>query len=340
MRKFRMIKMLMCLGVLLAFLTLGVVYTIEGQVVARYQCPICLEDYSSESAARQCCRGSAGPGGGPTGTTAEEKGAAFGREIREKLKRLFSPSEKSLRQEEYDRKAEETWGPFVEELIREGMQSQKQLESDIQRIEQANATHLANAERSHDLMNYWNDAGFEAYRRSEWGKSLRYFRAAQQYAPDNPDIKHNSEKANKKVVEKAEKYFSSLKTALGIVNIAPHLLILHPDPYVRKEAQKSLARDTLKTVAEAASEFILSEHLNSQKLEPFNWESEKEKALRKQEAMRHSKYVAELFIKASTEAQYKYQEIDLSKQPNDKFIYIPTKKAISQLLEISFYGFK
>ncbi len=280
-------------------------------------------------------------GSSSTGTSdLEGKGAAFGREIREKIKRLFSPSEKSLQQEEFNKKSEEIWGPFVEKLIREGMQDQKQLESDIQRTEQVQAIRLANAELSHDLMNHWNDAGFEAYRQSRWGNSLRYFRAAQQYAPDNPDIKHNSEKAQKKVVEKAEKYFSSLKTALEIVQLSPHLLILHPDPYVRMEAHKALVKDTMKTVAEAAAKFILSEHLNDQKLEPFEWESEKEKALRKQEAMRHSKYVAELFVKASTEAQYKYQKLDLSKQPNDKPVHIPTEKAMSQLIEISFYGFK
>jgi hypothetical protein len=284
--------------------------------------------------------GDSGSGSGSGGSEAYEKGAAFGRELREKIKRLFGPSEKRLQQEEYDKHAEEKWGPFVEELIREGMQSQKQLESDIQQTKQAQAIRLADAGRSHDLMNHWNDAGFEAYHRSEWGKSLRYLRTAQQYAPDNPDIKHNSENAQKKVVEKAEKYFHSLKTALGIVNLTPHLLILHPNPYVRMEAHKALARDTMKTVAEAAAEFILSEHLNRQKLQPFKWQSEKEKSLRKQEAMRHSKYVAELFVKASAEAQYKYQKLDLSKHQSDKPISILPEKAMSQLIEISFYGFK
>lgn len=280
-------------------------------------------------------------GGGGGGTTdLESKGAAFGRELREKLKRLFGPSKKKLRQREYDKHAEKTWGPFVEELIREGKQSQKQLTSDIRQTAQAQAIRLADAERSHDLMNHWNDAGLDAYHQSEWGKSLRYFRIAQQYAPDNPDIKHNSEKAKKKVAEKAKEYFHSLKTALGIVNLTPHLLILHPDPYIRMEANKALARDTMKTVAEAVAEFIIAEHLNRQKLQPFKWESEKEKALRKQEAMHHSKYVAELFVKASAEAQYKYQKLDLSKHQSDKPISIPTEKAMSQLLEIGFYGFK
>jgi len=56
--------------------------------------------------------------------------------------------------------------------------------------------------------------------------------------------------------------------------------------------------------------------------------------------MHHAKYVAELFVKASAEAQYKYQKLDLSKHQSDKPISIPTEKAMSQLLEIGFYGFK
>lgn len=129
-------------------------------------------------------------------------------------------------------------------------------------------------------------------------------------------------------------YLSSVNTALELVSLTPSLLILHPSPHVRAEAQKGLVEATLKKVTEASAVFALNQQLRKGKLEPMRWDTEAEKERKRQEALRHSKEVDGLRLKAFQEAE---QQADALKETmlRSNVIGITPGPALSELLRMT-----
>ena len=188
--------------------------------------------------------------------------------------------------------------------------------------------------------NDWNDAGIAAYKGGNNGTALRYFRAATVYMPSDRDIQSNLSRAEKAVDKQAKDYLKSVQTALMIRSVSPKALLFHPDPNVRMHAQKELAKESMKKIAEASALFVTNHHLNRGKLERFKWEDPVKRAERKRAAEQNALMVEELKLKAFAEAHRKamaLQGVDVS---GGKTIRFGNGPAMKRLIELSRWGFK
>lgn len=198
----------------------------------------------------------------------------------------------------------------------------------------------ASAALRNEMGNNWSDAGISAYNNGEWGEALQYMRIAESYMPNNENIQNNIAITLTKAREEAKGYFSSLRTVLLIKSVSPKLLLFHPDPYVRMEAQKQLVKESIKKIAEASAIFIVNEHLNQGKLEPFKWETQQELEERKRIAAQHARWVEELKLQAFKEAHEKAMSLQSADLSDEKLIAIENGLAMRQLIELSYSGFQ
>lgn len=185
------------------------------------------------------------------------------------------------------------------------------------------------------MANNWNDEGVRAYKKGNRTAALRYFRAARTYMPEDDGIAKNLGKAESKVREQAKSYLASVATVLTIKSLSPKVLLFHPDPNVRMNAQKALAEESLKKIVEATSVFIYNEHLNRGQMEPFRWESAEERARRKRFAKQHAVLVNELMFEAFAENRVRVEQAYMQ----GDIIEIDTGPAMRQLLELTHHGF-
>lgn len=249
--------------------------------------------------------------------------------------------ERSERHEQ-ERREEERLQQQYHETVQNWNRIAREYEKDY-RAQQGRDTitrqeNLRRARRSAQVMHAWNDLGVEAYQAGDLGNAVTYFKAAQHISPGSPDVRHNLQRAESKLSAEAEGYLSSLQTALGIAGLWPHLLIFHPDPNIRAEANRQLARESMEKIAEAATTFVAEERLGGGKIEPFPWETEAERTARRQEAMDHARKVESLRLEALEEARSLAEALMVSESKED--IRIQTKPAMKQLLKVCISGFQ
>jgi hypothetical protein len=255
------------------------------------------------------------------------------------IKRWFRErKERYEREREEERRNEQEYKATVERWSQKVESNKEQYIADQERNAKVQRDNLLKARQTAEVMNAWNDIGIEAYRAGDWGNAITYFKAAHRYGPNSSDIQHNLQRAESKLSAKAENYLSSLNTVLDIAYIAPHLLIFHPDPNVRAEANKKLARKALDDTAEAAAAFVAEERLNGGKIKPFPWETEAERMARRSSAIRHAERIDSLRLEALKEARELAELVIVSDPKED--IRIQTKPATEQLLKICISGFE
>lgn len=191
----------------------------------------------------------------------------------------------------------------------------------------------------------YNDMGYDAYERGDYNSAVIYFEEAIEYDPHNPALHDNLAKAQKKALEvlttstyiSIPPYLTSVMTSLGLISIKSKLLLFHPSPHVRMEAQKLLVEETMKKITDAAATFVINQQLGMGTIEPFRWDTEAEKERKRQEVLRHSQEVEKLRLQAHQEAKKKAQELKES-DLNGEYIQITPGSAMSQLLKVSETG--
>jgi len=192
----------------------------------------------------------------------------------------------------------------------------------------------------------WNDMGAEAYERGDYNSAVSYFQEALKYDPHNPSLIDNLAAAREKAIAPSGStisvpaYLSSVSTALELVSVTPALLILHPSPYVREEAQRQLVEETLKAVANAAAEMVISENGRAQSLSGLSWDTEAEKAAKLAEAERVSREVEGLRLSAHEEARMKAGALGAPELSGAGNIDIVPGPAMSQLIDASISGLR
>jgi tetratricopeptide (TPR) repeat protein len=265
-----------------------------------------------------------GSGGGATG--------GHGPSIWERMRERRELKEREDRKKEQRyRDVVDGWSQITEEYKQQN-RIQQERDARVQR------NNLLRARQTADIMNAWNDVGFEAYHAGDWGNAITYFKAAQRNAPDSSEIRYNLQRAEGRLSAKAESYLSSLDTALDITKLSPYLMVFHPNPHVRAEANRQLVRDTLNLIAEEAATFIAMERLNAGTITPFPWETKAEQMARRSEARRHAEKVESLWHEALAEARRQADEMIVADLKED--IRIQPKPAMAQLLKISVSGFQ
>ena len=138
-------------------------------------------------------------------------------------------------------------------------------------------------------------------------------------------------------------YLSSAEMSLmslDLVSATSSLLVFHPVPHVRAEAQKRMAKETMETITDLTARFIISESAKQGKLEPFQKDTEAEKAAKRRAARYDSLEVESLRLKAHKEAWEKSQMLNSSELQSGKNIRIVPGPAMSELLEIAIKGFR
>ena len=191
----------------------------------------------------------------------------------------------------------------------------------------------------------YNDMGYEAYERGDYNSAVIYFEEAIEYDPHNPALHDNLSKAQEKALEvlsastyiSIPPYLTSVLTSLGLISIKPKLLLLHPSPHVRMEAQKLLVEETMKKITDAAATFVINQQLGLGKIEPMQWDTEAEKERKNEEVLSHSKKVENLRLQAHQEAKKKAEELKET-DLNGESIQIIPGSAMSQLLKVSETG--
>jgi len=192
----------------------------------------------------------------------------------------------------------------------------------------------------------WNNMGAEAYERGDYNSAVIYFQEALKYDPHNPSLIDNLSAAREKAITPSGSavsvpaYLSSVSTALELVSVTPGLLILHPSPYVREEAQRQLVEETLKTIANAAAEMVISENSRARSLGGLSWDTEAEKAAKLDEAERVSREVEGLRLSAHEEARMKAGALGAPELSGAGNIDIVPGPAMSQLIDASISGFR
>jgi len=191
----------------------------------------------------------------------------------------------------------------------------------------------------------YNDMGYDAYERGDYSSAVIFFEEAIEYDPHNPALLDNLAKAEQKVLEvlststyiSIPPYLTSLMKTLGIASISWKMMLLHPSPNVRMEAQKRLVEEALKKITEASAAFVLNQQLGLGEIEPFQWDTEAEKQRKRDEVVRHSQKVENLRLQAHEEATRKAQELKET-DLNGQYIKIVPSTALSKLLKVSETG--
>lgn len=245
-----------------------------------------------------------------------------------------------LRQKEVIKRGEKTYKPLYKKWEREKNLDavNKQTKESQHRLRQQREG--ASAAVRVEMGNNWNDAGISAYRNGGAGAALQYFRAAATYMGNDKDIQRNLRKAELKITQQAREYLKSVGTALMIKSLSPKALLFHPDPNIRMHAQKELAKESMKKIAEASTVFVLNEHLNRGKLERFRWENEAEREKRKRLAKQHALLVEELKLKAFDEAHRKAMALQVVNLTGGRAIKFENGPAMRRLIELSQSGFE
>ena len=171
--------------------------------------------------------------------------------------------------------------------------------------------------------------------------AAEYFEKALDYDPYNPVLLDNLKDAEEKVRNTPSpsftSYLSSINTSLEIISVSQFLLLIHPSPNVRMEAQKLLVEKTLKQITDASATFVLNSQLKHGKLKPMRWDTEAEKQAKEEEAQRYSQKVENLKLQAHQEAKTKGQELKETELSGEK-IKITPGPALSQLIKVSETG--